>query len=142
MGLTFTEDEIKKICDILGQESKAFENAWSWKIIDKETQKPLVITLHNNVEIDGGQGSIISAQTQHGYYELHNITHHMFFEPDEIIFINANQTHLSCMIVGRKASCSVFSNISREILNADFAELNPALLLSAMQLSITENIIS
>jgi hypothetical protein len=35
----------------------------------------------------------------------------------------------------------MYANISRDVLGADFAELDPAVLLSAMQLSLTESIL-
>jgi hypothetical protein len=65
----------------------------------------------------------------------------MIFEPDEVIFIQATSDKVSSLIIGKNCSCSMYANISRDVLGADFAELDPAVLLSAMQLSLTESIL-
>lgn len=142
MGVIFQKQDIDKISDILGVKPKTNDNSHTWKLIDKTNNKPLVFTLYNKVEFEEGAGSLVSVQTQHGYYELHDCTTFLFFEPDEIIFVNYNEKYLSSLIVGSNCSVNLFSNIKREIINADFSNLDPALLLSAMQLSITENVIS
>jgi hypothetical protein len=63
----------------------------------------------------------------------------MFFEPDEIIFIAHDNEFMSSLIIGKQCTCSLYSNISVKILKSDFADLHPAVLLSAMQLSIAES---
>jgi hypothetical protein len=55
-----------------------------------------------------------------------------------VIFLQNTESKVSSLIIGKNSSCSLFSNISRDILGADFSELDPAVLLSAMQLSLTE----
>jgi hypothetical protein len=107
-----------------------------------DNSKPLVFTIYNSVDLGGGiTGSMVSVQTRHGYYELHGINEILFFEPDEIILIKSDDKYLSCLILGSECTCSVYSNIRRDILKSDFSELHPAVLLSAMQLSITESVI-
>jgi hypothetical protein len=64
----------------------------------------------------------------------------MIFEPEEVIFINQKDDLLSSLIIGKNCTCSLFSNINRHILNADFNTLDPSVLLAAMQLSLTESI--
>lgn len=142
MNKLFDKSDIKKISEVLNSEPDDFGNAYSWKLTNKDNSKPMVITLYTDAKIGNElKGSLISVQTRHGYYELHGITNYLVFEPDEIIFINANSELLSCLIIGKECTCSLYSNIRREILNADFSELDSAVLLSAMQLSITENLL-
>jgi len=80
-------------------------------------------------------------QTHHGYYELHDISGYLVFEPDEIIFVQAEKNTVSSIIIGKLCTCSMYSNIRREILKADFSTLDNAVLLSAMQLSLAESIL-
>ena len=144
MSFSFSSEDINNISKILNQEPKLFEKAWSWTIINKETNQSLVFTLYNDIILDGDskKGNLISAQTQHGYFELHQCNKYMVFEPDEIIFLQTMEDTISCIVIGKEATCSMFSNINRKILNADFTTLDPAVLLAAMQLSITEDIIN
>lgn len=142
MSELFQKDDIEKINEILGKSAEDLGEIYSWKLTNEENTKPMVITLYTNVGIGGDEkGALISVQTRHGYYELHGITNYLVFEPDEVIFISADSEKLSSLIIGKQCTCSLYSNIKREILNADFAELDPAVLLSAMQLSITENML-
>jgi hypothetical protein len=139
MAYTFSKDDILNISRFLDAEAKDFGNAFTWQMSNKKTQQSMVINLHNDVSLGGDTtGSMISVQTQHGYHELHDCTFYIEFEPDEIIFVNADDDFVSCLIVGKQCSCSSFSKIRKEIINADFAKLDPAVLLAAMQLSITE----
>ncbi len=140
MAYTFSKDDISNISNLLDAEVKDFGNAYSWQLSNAQTQQNMVINLHNDVALGGDvKGSMISVQTQHGYYELHDCSFYIEFEPDEIIFVNADEEYVSCLIVGKQCSCSSFSKIRKEIINADFGKLDPAVLLAAMQLSITES---
>lgn len=140
--LNFTEKDIEKVSEILNQVPKKNENSWTWSLKNNDNSKPLVFTIYTNIKItDHDFGNLISVQTQHGYYELHNISAYMFFEPDEVIFINSHLDLISCLIIGKQSTCSLYANIKRDTLNSDFIELDPAALLSAMQLSIVENIL-
>jgi hypothetical protein len=141
MGFSFGKEDIEKISGILKSEPQVFESAWSWKLENKPAGQSLVFTLYNDVELGSDRGSLVSVQTLHGYFELHGCTGYLVFEPDEIIFVQASKDKLASLIVGKECTCSMFSNISRSILSADFTALDPAVLLSAMQLSLTETLL-
>lgn len=140
--LIFGNEDIKKISELLGVEPKSYENAWIWTLINDDYSKPLVFTLYSGIDIGSeSEGALVSVQTMHGYYELHGVKSYMFFEPDEVIFISVEGEYMSSLIIGKECTCSLYSNISIKILNSDFSELHPAVLLSAMQLSIAESAI-
>jgi hypothetical protein len=142
MGLTFSKEDVSHISEVLGAEAKEYENSWSWRLSNEKSIQTLVLSIHNNVKISNDkEGALISVQTQHGYFELHDCLSYMVFEPGEVIFVFYNDTQVSSLVVGRQSTCSMFTNISRDILNADFTTLNPAVLLAAMQLSLTETIL-
>jgi hypothetical protein len=140
MSFTFDKETIERISSVLGTDAERSGDSWSWKLTDPNNPKPLVCSLYNKVGINNKEMTMLSVQTRHGYYEIHNITNYMIFEPDEVIFISSEGSKISCLILGKEGSCSLYSNIEKDLLNADFADLDPALLLSAMQLSITENV--
>lgn len=140
MNQNFTESDIKEISRILNSAPKHFENSWQWQIKKQDNSKPLVLSIYKDAALgDDKKGVIISVQTQHGFYELHDCSGFMLFDPDEVFFIKSEGEFVSSLIVGRQCTCSLYSGIRREILNSDFSKLEPAVLLSAMQLSITEN---
>ena len=142
MSFRFTNSDIERISAILGAEPESFGDSWVWSLRNAEHDKPMVVSLYNNVPGTNDEDtSLISVQTRHGYYELHELSSYMLFEPDEAIFVCSKESLMSCLIIGKGNTCSLYSNIRKEILDADFAELHPASLLAAMQLSIVEGIL-
>jgi hypothetical protein len=142
MRFSFSEDNIKEIATTLEATVEKDKDSWTFQMHDVETRQSLVFMIYNNIDLGGDEkGSLVSVQTQHGYFEIHFCNGYMVFEPDEIIFFEAKPKTVSCLIVGRKCTCSMFSNINRSLLNADFTTLDPPVLLSAMQLSLTEDVL-
>ncbi len=149
MAFTFSSDDIAGIVQMLGSAPQHHtsdgHDEYFFNLSNEQTRQSLTLTLANNVEL-GGEGSereaLVIAQTQHGYFELHGCTAFMVFEPDEIIFIRADGERISGMVVGKQCTCSMFVDVCRENLSANYAELDPRLLMSAMQLSVTEVMLS
>ncbi len=142
MAFRFKDDDIIIISQILKQNPELFLDSWTWNLKDPDGHKPLIITLYNNIELSADNcGSIVSVQSRHGYYELHNIKYFLPFEPDELIFLSENNNTLSCLTIGKNSTCSLFSNINKDLLKFNFADLHPAVLMAAMQLSITESVL-
>ena len=56
------------------------------------------------------------------------------------IFVAEEGERISGLVVGSAGTCSLFANVHRSTLAADFSSLEPALLLAAMQLGLAENI--
>lgn len=143
MNKKFNKTDIDAISNILGIPSQEMESSWAWKLVNAETKQTLVFSIFNDVSLGDQLAaiSIISVQNNQGYFELHNCTDYLLFEPDEVIFINANTDNISSLTIGKAATVSMFSNINREILQKDFTELEAPLLLSAMQLSLADTML-
>ena len=139
MAYNFTSADIENISKIIDVQPNDSGGSWSWKIVNEKSKQSLLFSIYNEINLgDGEIGSLVSVQTHQGYYELHDCSAFLLFEPDEVIFINATDKFVSCLVIGKGCTCSIFSNIRRELINSDFSTLDPAVLLSAMQLSITE----
>jgi hypothetical protein len=145
MELIFTKKEIDTFSLILGKKPDEYPGTYIWHTVAidavSEAKKSLYFSLHLPTKENGLELPIASVQTLHGYYELHNIVKYMTFEPDEIIFIAENDDKLSSLIVGSQGTCSLYSNISKNLLNADFSTLSAPNFLAATQLSILDTII-
>jgi hypothetical protein len=137
--MTFTPDDIRRIAEIFGTEAQENENEYFFSLTNPVTKQSLTLNLCNEVDLgDGATGALVIAQTQHGYFEVHDCTAFMVFEPDELIFLSADDERISGMVVGKQCTCSMFVNVQRKNLSANFADLDPRLLMSAMQLSVAE----
>lgn len=143
MNKKFTADDIAAISNIIGNPYQEMDNSWSWKLSNPATKQTLVFTIYNEVPQGDGDElvTIISVQNNQGYFELHNCTNYLLFEPDEVIFIKANDDNISSLVIGQGSTVSMFSNINRELLRKDITELPAPLLLSAMQLSLTDSML-
>lgn len=142
MSFNFTDKDLETISKVLNVSASKFEGGWTWKMNNPETGEAVLCTIYNEAQLDStNKGVLVSVQTRHGYFELHNCNSFLVFEPDEVIFIRGEDEVVSSLIIGKKSTCSMYSNISRQILGSDFSNLDPAVLLSAMQLSLTENVL-
>jgi hypothetical protein len=145
MGFNFTSDDISNISNILNSEHKGSNNTWTWTLKNEETKQSVVFTIYNRTKLSPDSdedGVLVSVQTKHGYFELHGLTGFLLFEPDEVIFVRSLEDKVSCLVIGSNSSCSLFSDINRSILNSNITELDPAILLAAMQLSLAEPILN
>jgi hypothetical protein len=137
----FSDEDIRRIARIVDVEPQRREDdgEYLFMLFNPQSRQSLSLNLSNNVALgDDAVGALVIAQTQHGYFELHDCTAFLIFEPDELIFVSAGATHVSGLVVGKQCTCSMFTNVRRSNLSADFAEIDPRLLMSAMQLSVTE----
>jgi hypothetical protein len=139
-SFSFSQDDMRTITNVLGvQPVNVQDGEYLFMLSNAQTRQALSLTIATDMELgDTSQGSLVITQTQHGYFELHNCTAFMVFEPDELIFLSAVGDNISGLVIGKQCTCSMFTNVHRNNLSADFAELDPRLLMSAMQLSVAE----
>lgn len=140
---SFSAEDIRSMSAILGVEAHETDGEFLFTLSNPNTRQSLTLNVSNHVDVgDGSQAALVIAQTQHGYFELHSCTGFMVFEPDELIFVSENGDLISGLIVGKQCTCSMFTNVRRGNLSADFTELDPRLLMSAMQLSVAESLLA
>lgn len=147
MSFTFSASDIQTIERILGTPPTSTDSDTMFRLSNEKTRQSLTLTVSNEVALGNDRiGALVVVQTQHGYFELHGCSGFVPFDPDELIFIGtehtSNGTRLTGMVIGKECTCSMFVNVSKENLTADFTELDPRILMSAMQLSLTEELVS
>lgn len=128
-----TAHDLDRITEVLGARREEFGDQVVLSIGSAGTQT-VALSLHGSAEVF----TVVSAQTSYGYFEIHEVIRHVVVEPDEVIFLAESGEHLSGMVIGRSGACSLFANVDRAILSSDLAQLDPALLLAAMQLGLAE----
>ncbi len=135
--------DVNEIKAIIGEPNEESANAFSWLINKLDTKDKLLLNIYTDVKIgDATEGiTLVSAQNNQGYFELHNCNKYLLFEPDEVIFLSEYEGRISSLVVSANGNLSVFSNINSEILKQDIGEIDAALLMSAMQLSIADSVL-
>jgi hypothetical protein len=138
--MTLTPQDISAIEAVLGSAQALDHNSWFWNLRDA-SGRVLALTLSM---VDNGTPApslVVSAQTHQGYLELHDVTAYLCIEPDEVMFIAKQADRFSSLVVGKTSTCSQFSNIRASLMKADLTELDPTLLMAAMQLSLAESLL-
>ncbi|GAB5466468.1 MAG: hypothetical protein Kapaf2KO_19040 [Candidatus Kapaibacteriales bacterium] len=143
MDLIFSGNQAKEISDTLGVQHKETDGGYVWSVKNDKNKQQLILTVYPAAELSPNhKGVLVSVQTTYGYFELHGPSMMFAVEPDEIVFVQENETCLTSMTIGGSAALSMFSNISKEIVGSDYSELDPAVLLAAMQLSLTDSLVA
>ena len=140
MNLKLDKEDIEKISRTLGVEPVASGQSWVWNVENNDTNQKLIVSVYKDAGIKpDSKGILVSVQSINGFLELHGVSAYMIFEPDEIIFMRYDEKYVSTLVVGRGATCSLYSNISRELLKNDLTELDAPVLLSVMQIALAES---
>lgn len=142
MSFSFTPSDIKRISEHLGAQPEADGDDTSFTLANPSTRQSVRLALHNGVQLpDGSLEAMAVVHTPYGYFELHRCTSFFTFDPDEVIFLSVRDASISGIVVGAQSTCSMFSDVPRSVLSEDLAEIDPRLLMSAMQLALTEEVL-
>lgn len=132
-------DQINRAAAILGADISRSGEDLILRVGSTDGGSPrLVLTVADSVDENGPRGTVLSAQTTYGYFELHEASGLAIVEPGEVIFYAEEGGRISGMIIGASGNCSLFANVDRTILSADFTTLDAPRLLAAMQLGLIE----
>lgn len=138
-----TQHDIVTIGGVLGTAEQLGEQTWFWNIRDAATGRVLALTISLGVDLGTGttNGTLVSAQTHQGYLELHDVTAFLCIEPDEVMFITKRDDAFSSLVVGTSCTCSLYANIRASLLKQDLTEVDPSVLMAAMQLSLADSLL-
>ena len=134
MNYSFDAKSIKQISNILAVEAEFVDNCYTWLAKTQDNKATFYVKIYVNIPPDNT--TTISIHTVLGTFELHNVVCWQHFLENEIVFYADNDSLLSCIFISVDSGISVFSNINKNIFEKDISEVEPALLLAAMQLNL------
>lgn len=137
MKINGRKNIINSLNSFFGIEAEEFELTYSWNLTNSLYKDYLLlsVTFEGEKFFDEDR-FIVNAQTSQGIFELHNCKDFIISSTEEIYFWVSNNQTLSCLIVGKHATCSLFANVEQSILENEITEINPAKILASVQLSI------
>jgi hypothetical protein len=142
MEYSFTNSDIEIISKTLDVEVTKNEDSYSWKMSNQETGQSLYVSIYNHSHVSNSKkGVLVSVQSTHGYFELHDCSAYLDFENSEVIFIQSSDEKLTTLVIGKNCSCNMYANISKDLFDKDISELDNSMIMSFMQLSITEGLL-
>lgn len=111
------------------------DNSVSFNLANK--QKKSEISLEIIPESD--DNALISVYTENAHLQLQNAKYFLISEMlSEVIFISETADKISGLIISAQGDCSLYSNVNKNILKGDFANLSSEKLIAAVALSLAE----
>ena len=102
----------------------------------------LILSIFTKISVDiikDKTSVLISVYTENAHLQLQNCDYFIISEMlTEAIFVSETETTVSGLIISKAGDCSLYSNVSKELLKADYSQLESEKLISAIALSLTE----
>ena len=139
----FSESDIDRIAGCLNPETRNFEtDHYRLKLVSTADRRMLVLELYPSVPLGKEQGSMVVVYTLGGHLQLHNCTGFVVSEElGEVTFVSESPGRLSGLVVEREAACSLYANVTRDLISGDFTNLGVEVMLSGVALSLTEGLL-
>ncbi|MCX8050893.1 MAG: hypothetical protein N3B17_03230 [Chlorobi bacterium] len=141
MTCPLTIGDVERIATVLGGELKTDETSWSIEQRNDTGGLEQLVTIHRAVPTPSGEVTLVAVQSRQGFLQLFGCTDFLILEPDEVLFVARSRDRASCLLVGAGRTSTLYADIPLEVLRVKLDQLDPALLLAAMQLSLAEHVL-
>jgi hypothetical protein len=139
----FTKKDIDKIARCLDAESVRKEkDHFRLKISAEEGRRTLILEIYPEVTLGKGKGPMVVVYTSNAHLQLHSCSGYVTSEElGEVTFVGESAGKISGLVVEGQAACSLYANVTRELLSGDFTKFGVEVMLSGVALSLAEEII-
>jgi hypothetical protein len=136
----FTKENIESIGKILNTKPKPLGNdVYRFELKDEEEGRRLALEIHLGLEVEGEKMNMVSVYASNTFLQLHNCTAFIASEMlKQVTFFRKARGMTSGLIVEQGAGCSLYANVSDDVLKGDFTELPEDLMMCGVALSLTE----
>lgn len=138
----FTEENILAIGKVLETTPKKLgTDVYRLEMTSEEDGRKLALEIHLGLEVEGVKMNMVSVYASNTFIQLHNCT--AFIASDllkQVTFFRKARGMTSGLIVEQGAGCSLYANVSDEVLQGDFTELPEDLMMCGVALSLTESL--
>ena len=146
MDFSFSEDDIGRIADVLGVEAKREGLLFRMLINEPESGRSLSLEIRDNVDLPKGIANkrfpnLVSIYATNSFLQLQGCTGYIASkELGEVIFFAKRDKVTNGLVVEREAGCSLYANVDNELLNTDYMQLPPELVMSSVALSMSDTL--
>jgi hypothetical protein len=111
-------------------------NSVSFNLSNKQKKTEISIEIITESE----DNALVSVYTENAHLQLQNVKYFLISGMlSEAIFISETEDKISGLIISSQGDCSLYSNVSKNILKGDFADLSSEKLIAAVALSLAES---
>ncbi|KXB98608.1 MAG: hypothetical protein AA908_04315 [Chlorobi bacterium NICIL-2] len=133
--------DLERFAAVLNAQLHTEAGAWSLEQRSERGSLEQLVTIYPRVETPDGAMTVVTVQSRTGYHQLFGCQIALVIEPDEVLFIAKHGGAASSLLVGAQRTCTLYANVPLSILQTRFEDLDPAVLLAAMQLSLAEHLL-
>ena len=139
----FAEADVDKIAACLQPTERVYEvDHYRLKMASEVERRMLVLELYPETRLGRHLGSMVVVYTSGGHLQLHNCTGYVVSaELGEVTFVGEWNGRLSGLVVEREAACSLYANVTRDLISGDFTKLGVEVMLSGVALSLAEGLL-
>jgi hypothetical protein len=139
----FSDDDISRIAACLKPTEREFRtDHHRLKLVSESERRMLVLELYPETRLGRNLGSMVVVYTSGGHLQLHNCTGFVVSdELGEVTFVGESAGRLSGLVVEREAACSLYANVTRDLISGDFTQLGVEVMLSGVALALTEGLL-
>ena len=144
MASAFSPADFDRIAEALGVEAQYEGSVIRYSLVHEESGRRLAIEISPEVNLPEGIESgtttaLVSVYGSNSFSQLHGCTGVVASsELGEVIFFAREGGRVGGLVVERRAGCSLYANVSEKLLSADFTQLPPEIMMSAVALSMSE----
>lgn len=139
----FADDDIARIAACLKPAEQDFQtDHHRLKLLSESERRTLTLELYPEIRLGRNLGSMVVVYTSGGHLQLHNCTGFVVSdELGEVTFVGESAGRLSGLVVEREAACSLYANVTRDLISGDFTQLGVEVMLSGVALALTEGLL-
>lgn len=142
MAFTFTLTDIGQLEKFFGVSARSLGPLVRFELSPADPVRKLALELYPRVPIGSSTGSLVCVYTPGAHLQLHACSGFVISESlGQVTFVGFREGKVSGLIVEREGGCSLYANVERSLLSADFMKLAPEVMPAAVALSLTDTLL-
>ena len=138
-----TKKDVDKIAKTLSAEQvRQEDDHFLIRLCNTEEQRTLVLEIYPSILLGKQAGALVVVYTPTSHLQLHHCSGFVCSQDlGEVTFVGEFSGKLSGLVIEKGAACSLYANVTRDLLSGDFTKLGVEVMLSSVALSLTEGIL-
>ncbi len=142
MIFKFSVEQYEKIAETLRGELEVQEDYAKITVDNPEEGRFVILEIHAEVPYPDKTGNMLIIHTTTSHMQMHNCLGYIASDMlGEVMFISESAGNLSGVIVEKGAGVTIYTNIDRKLLSADFSTLAPEVMMASIALSLADHLL-
>jgi len=135
----FSIENMDTVVEVLGAKIKKVGNMVRLEIEATGGASKVAVEFYFNLDVRGIPMNVVSVYSHNSFLQLHNCNGFIASEIlNQVTFFGRSSDTITGLIIDREASCTLYSNVSEELLKGDFTSLPTEVMMCSIALSLTD----